>query len=102
MTVRYVLAPQAALDLAQIWHYIRKRSSVDIANRAESVIRDRIVFLAQTPWAGHWRRDLTTREVKVFPVYSYLIVYKPETKPLEVVSILHGHQDVERILSDRT
>jgi plasmid stabilization system protein ParE len=25
MTVRYVLAPEAALDLVQIWRYIKKR-----------------------------------------------------------------------------
>lgn len=72
-----------------------------MADRVESVIRHRIVFLARTPGAGHWRRNLTDEAVKFFPVYSYLIVYRPETKPLQVVSILHGHRDVERILKDR-
>jgi antitoxin ParD1/3/4/toxin ParE1/3/4 len=67
----------------------------------ESAIRDKIVFLAKTPGAGHTRRNLTDEPVKFFPVYSYLIVYRPETKPLQVVSILHGHRDVERILKGR-
>jgi plasmid stabilization system protein ParE len=48
MRVRYVLAPEAALDLVQIWRYIKKQSSVAVADRVESVIRDRIVFLART------------------------------------------------------
>jgi plasmid stabilization system protein ParE len=48
MTQRYVLAPEAALDLVQIWRYIAKQSSVEIADRVESVIRDKIVFLAAT------------------------------------------------------
>jgi plasmid stabilization system protein ParE len=46
MTWRYVLAPEAVLDLLQIWRYIKKQSSVEIADRVESVIRDKIVFLA--------------------------------------------------------
>lgn len=46
MRTRYVLAPEAARDLVQIWLYIRKQSSVQMADRVESVIRDRIVFLA--------------------------------------------------------
>ena len=100
MTGRYVLAPTAALDLAQIWRYIKKQSSLEMADRVESVIRDKIVFLAGAPDAGHWRPDLTDEPDKFFPVYSYLIVYRPGTKPLQVVSILHGHRNVERILKD--
>jgi len=56
--------------------------------------------LASFPAAGHWRRDLTSDGVRVFSVYSYLIVYRPETKPLQVVTILHGSRDVAGILSE--
>jgi len=101
MSARYVLAPEAALDLVQIWRYLKKHSSVAVADRVESVIRDKIVFLARTPGAGHWNENLTDEAVKFFPVYSYLIVYRPETKPLQVVSILHGHRNVKRILKSR-
>lgn len=101
MSVRYVLAPEAALDLVQIWRYIKKRGSVAVADRVESVIRNKIIFLATTPGAGHWNKNLTDEAVKFFPVYSYLIVYRPETMPLQVVSILHGRRDVEQILKDR-
>jgi plasmid stabilization system protein ParE len=101
MSLRYVLAPQAALDLVQIWRYIKQQSSVAVADRVESVVRDKIVFLATTPGAGHWNKNLTDEAVKFFSVYSYLIVYRPETKPLQVVSILHGRRDVGRILRFR-
>ena len=101
MRARYVLAPQAALDLAEIWHYIKKQSSVQMADRVESVIRDRIAFLAKTPEAGHSRSDLTDEAVKFFPAYSYLIVYRTQTKHLQVVSILHAHRDVESVLEHR-
>jgi plasmid stabilization system protein ParE len=35
MTRRYVLAPEAALDLVQIWRYIQKQSSPEMADRVE-------------------------------------------------------------------
>ena len=100
MNRRYVLAPEAALDLVQIWRYIKQQSSVEMADHVESVIRERLVFLAANPGAGHWRKNLTEEAVKFFPVYSYLIVYRPETTPLQVVSILHGRRDVAQLLTD--
>jgi plasmid stabilization system protein ParE len=68
---------------------------------SKSVVKDKIAFLARNPGAGHWRKDLTDEAVKFFPAYSYLIVYRPGTKPLQIVSILHGRRDAERILKDR-
>lgn len=101
MKSRYLLAPQAAADLVEIWHYVREKASGHMADRVESVIRERIAFLAGTPGAGHRRKDLTEEDVKFFPVYSYLIVYRAETKPLQIVSILHGRRDLEKILKNR-
>lgn len=101
MKALYVLAPEAALDLVQIWRYIKAEGSIEIADHVESVILDKIEFLAGNPGAGHRRKNLTDEAVKFFPVYSYLIVYRPDTRPLQVVSILHGRRDVEQILKDR-
>jgi len=81
MIRRYILAPEAALDLVQIWRHIKRESSLETADRVESVIRDTIAFLAESPGAGHRREHLTDETVKFFPVYSYLIVYRPATKP---------------------
>ncbi|SRR5439155_11495524 len=97
----YVLAPEAARDLAEIWRYIKKKSSIEMAERVESVIRDKILFLAENPGAGRSRKDLTDEPVKFLPVYSYLIVYRPDKKPVEVVAILHGSRNLEPLLKDR-
>ena len=34
-------------------------------------------------------------------VYSYLIVYRPDTKPLQVAAVLHGARDVAKLLLTR-
>ena len=80
---------------------IKNNASLEMADRVESVIRDKIAYLAARPGAGHWRKDLTDEPVRFFPIYSYLIVYRPETNPLQVVAILHGRRDVEQVLKDR-
>ncbi len=101
MKSRYILAPQAARDLIEIWRYIKKHSSLEMAERVEAAIRERIGFLAQNPNAGHSRNDLTDQAVKFFSVYSYLVVYRHGTNPLQIVAVLHGRRDVERILQRR-
>jgi plasmid stabilization system protein ParE len=74
MKRRYVLAPQAARDLVEIWRYITKESSCETADRVESVIRSKFAYLAEFPGGGHWRRDLTEARVRFFSAYSYLIL----------------------------
>ncbi len=101
MKSRYILAPEAARDLVQIWRYLRKESNRDTADRVESVIRSKFLGLADFPDAGHRRRDLTSAAVRFLSVYSYLIVYRPETKPVQIVAILHAHRDVAKILTKR-
>jgi len=101
MKRRYTLAPEAVRDLVEIWRYLREESGRETADRVEAVIRKKFAYLSQFPGAGHWRRDLTSADVRFFAVYSYLIVYRPESKPLEIVSILHGRRDVAAILSEK-
>jgi plasmid stabilization system protein ParE len=98
---RYILARAAARDLVEIWRYIKKESAEKTADRVESVIREKLVFLAGSPGTGHRRRDLTGADVRFFPVYSYLIVYRPDTTPLQVAAILDGARDVAKLLLTR-
>ncbi len=91
---RYVLAPAAAFDLLEIWRYIRKQGSESIADRVESAILEKFAALARDPGIGHLRSELTAAEVRFFPIYSYLIVHRPSTKPLQIVAVLHGARDV--------
>jgi len=42
------------------------------------------------PGKGHTRDDLTDLPVGFFPLGSYLIVYRPNPAPLQIVAILHG------------
>ena len=98
---RYILAPAAANDLVKIWRYIRKQQSEQMADRVEEIILTKFTALANEPGIGHSRSDLTAADVRFFPVYSYLIVYRPGTMPLQIVAVLHGARDVLALLKKR-
>ena len=42
------------------------------------------------PGQGHTRKDLTTRPVLFFPLYSYLVVYQPDVRPIRIMAVLRG------------
>ena len=94
---RYRLTPAAKIDLAEIHEYIRY-DSPRAARRVVTRIREAARRLAEYPGIGHVREDLTDRPFRFWPVYAYLIVYRPESRPLEIVRILHGARDAGRIL----
>jgi plasmid stabilization system protein ParE len=100
MKSRYILSPEAGLDLLNIWRYVGNEASHETADRVESVILEKIIYLAG-PGGGHSRKDLTDEPVRFFAVYSYLIAYLPETKPLQVVAILRGQRELRQLLRDR-
>jgi antitoxin ParD1/3/4/toxin ParE1/3/4 len=54
--------------------------------------------LAEMPLLGHLRQDLTAEPLRFWQVYSFLIIYRPEKSPLEVVRVLHAARDVRRLL----
>jgi antitoxin ParD1/3/4 len=92
------LAPEAREDIKDIWSFIAV-DSIEAAGRVREEIRNNCLRLAQHPRIGHRRDDLTTREDVLFwPVYSYLIIYRPHVRPLEILRVLHGKRDVKRVL----
>jgi len=71
-----------------------------MADQVESVIRNRILFRPIT-WIWSLAQRFDERRCEVLSGYSYLIAYRPDTKPLQIVSILHGRRNVEQILKGR-
>ena len=54
--------------------------------------------MTKNPGIGHLREELADRRHRFFLVYSYLMVYRFETKPLQVIRVLHAARDVQSIL----
>ncbi len=54
--------------------------------------------LAEFPRIGHLRQDLADQSLRFCRVCSYLIVYRAEATPLQIVRVLHGARDIETTL----
>ena len=98
---RYRFTPQATDDLLNIWSFIAQDDG-EAADRVERAVFRACDFLAESPLAGRTRRDLTALPVRfwvIHPYSNYLIVYDPETNPLQIIRILHGARDLPSILT---
>jgi antitoxin ParD1/3/4 len=82
--------PEAEVDLNEIWDFIAE-DSIDAADRVRDNIFAAIQKLAQTPNQGHRRGDLTSRPLRFWRVYDYLIAYAPEER-LSVSNSLSGRR----------
>jgi len=49
-------------------------------------------------WAEHFRSDLAKEALRFWHVRSFLIIYRSEKRPIEIVRVLGGARDVAAIL----
>jgi antitoxin ParD1/3/4 len=94
---RYILAPEALQDLQDIWDFIAV-DNPEAASALQEEFFEAIAGLAIMPGKGHKRDDLTDRPVHFFRVRSYLIVYRADSDPIQIVAVLHAARDIPTVL----
>jgi plasmid stabilization system protein ParE len=93
----YVLGPDASADLDEIWEYIAI-DSLDAADRWIGKLFDVFEALGRTPRMGHTREDLTSHPVLFWPIGSYVIIYRADRIPIEIVAVTQGSRDIPAFL----
>jgi plasmid stabilization system protein ParE len=96
----YVLGPDADLDLNAIWEYIAA-DNIAAADRWIGKLFDAFEALGQKPGMGHRREDLTPFALLFWAVGAYLIIYRAERRPIEIVAVTQGSRDIPAFLSRR-
>ena len=71
---------------------------MESASRLRLQIFEACQRVAASPGVGHSRKDLTDKPVLFWPVGSYLVIYNPARKPIEIVRVVHGARDVPSLL----
>ena len=94
----FILSPQARLDLIEIWTYIAEED-IDAADRLRERLHEAILKIAEMPGIGHLREDLADEPLRFWPVSHYLIIYRADSEPLEIVRILSSRRDVRALLN---
>jgi toxin ParE1/3/4 len=91
----FVFTPEAEVDALAIWEHVADDDSEKAADRIIARIYDECQKLGEMPGKGHHREDLLDSRHKFWSVWSYLIVYRWQMKPIQVIAIVHGARDLE-------
>ena len=96
-----IISPEAKIDLTDCYEYLAQ-------NYPNSALRffdaTRITFaeLARYPESGARYRSSSRPELRKWRVKGfskYLILYLPQENAIEIVRVLYGAQDLDRILN---
>ena len=82
----YVLGIDADLDLEEIWEYIAA-DKADAADRWIAILFDAFEAIARSPRIGHRRSVVTPFPVLFWPVEKYLVIYRSDRRPIEIVAV---------------
>jgi toxin ParE1/3/4 len=101
---KFFVAPEALDDLELIGTYIAQ-DNPEAADRVIDAAYRLCQVLADHPELGRLRRfpnhtplDLRSFVIPEFP--NYIIFYRANVKGIEIVRVVHGARDVERLFDD--
>ena len=80
------------------------RDSLSAASRVLQEFEDAFARIAGNPAIGHRCPELTSKPLRVWTVYRYLIAYDPDSEPLMIVMIVHGMRNpslIAQLLGER-
>jgi toxin ParE1/3/4 len=95
---RATFAPAARSDLTEIAEYVAADSR-KAAARLVASFKEQAALLARLPGIGRPRPELQVN-VRSFPVGRYVLFYRPIEGGIEVVRVLHGMRDIDRIFGE--
>jgi len=97
---RFKLTVGALGDVESIWEFIAA-DSFKAASRVESTILAACRTIAKSPNIGVRKTELTAANVRFMPVSrypNYVILYLPDTRPVQILAVTHGNRDMTFVL----
>ncbi len=96
----YALSETAASDIHAALRYITRADSLASALHVHQAFVEAFEVLASSPRVGFRREHLTGLDVRWWPVLGYLIVYRSEASPIEILRVLHGAREMSRVFGE--
>jgi plasmid stabilization system protein ParE len=94
---RYALSEDAEFDLDEIVAFISD-DSPSAAQRVLVELDAAMTTLSEMSRMGHVRRDVAEDDVRFWSVHTYLIVYRAEVTPIQILRIVSGYRDLADVL----
>lgn len=105
MTRQYRILPAADQDLEHQAAYLAREASLDTALRFYDATAVTFGKIAQMPGIGEVRESASPRLAglrtwRIEGFEKHLIFYRPTADGIEIIRVLHGARDIDRILAD--
>lgn len=107
MTPLFRVLPAAEADLDDQAAYLARNASLETALRFYDSARTTFEQIARSPGLGERREstnprlaNLRVRRVEGFE--AHLIFYRPADDAIEIIRVLHGARDTDRLLASDT
>ncbi len=91
---RYVLSPEAVLDLVEIEKIGRKLFGVTQADKFQARFEEMFSLLSEQPGLGRFIEQLAGRNLRFMPIESYLVAYRVASSTVEIVRVVDGRTDL--------
>lgn len=96
----WVIRPAAQADLADIWHHGAASWGVDQADRYADGLFAVFDLLAGFPEMARARPEFTPM-VRIHPSGAHLVIFRDAGQGIEIIRILHSHQNLTAYLMER-
>lgn len=101
MIESFFLTPRARADLREILAEIAE-DSPDTAERVRWEIYQGFQRLGKSPAIGHYHEELLSKRYRFWNFYSYVVAYRWEASPIEIIAVVHGRRDLSSFFGART
>jgi plasmid stabilization system protein ParE len=99
--MRIRLAPQARIDLDEIWLYIaRKSGKQEIATRHIESIARGFGLLAKFPSIGRSLETSKRPDIRTLAVRKYIVFYRPADSEIRILRIIHAARDAYAVFAE--
>ncbi|MGF6862449.1 toxin ParE1/3/4 [Rhodobacteraceae bacterium MBR-64] len=94
---RWVIRPAAETDLSEIWRHGVGNWGIKQADRYADSLFALFDLLADFPEMARERSEFTP-PVRIHPSGGHLVIYRADGQVVEIIRILHAHQNLTAYL----
>lgn len=95
----WTIGPAAEVDLADIWFQCAAKWGMSQAERYADSLFALFDLLAEFPELAREREEFAP-PVRIHPSGSHLVIYRRDGQGVEIIRILHAHQNLMAYLND--
>ena len=96
---RWIIRSAAETDLSDIWHYGTANWDIEQADRYADGLFSLFELLSDFPEMA-LERDEFSPPVRIHPSGVHLVIYRMEAQGIEIIRVLHAHQNLTAYLLD--